>query len=607
MSRTNLSSLGKSIQSGRSARFFKVSNKPSDTQLRKLLKTIIGKKVDIVEISIRRTVDDAPDVKISYVVISKEKQVPFLKNSKYKDTTHGLLMLIELDNYALILTSKISVSSEDLSGYYSKLDYNTLVGAQLSGQVNLQKIRTKSMLNTFDGCHNRTFEGENLQTNLGSMSNNRQILTSASLRKGRHRTSVQFNLSKLTDLGTKIDIPNLANWAKSTIRRVEAPSEVVDPFILSYAQEVTLPDDVLPIGILFHTWKIFDQIAEDEAHLKISRMQKLKRELNENEYRKIDALLSSRIDLVPKNGSYIIMADLDNELEDIPDNRKMKKRFGSLVIEGQKINLRLPLLNAILYDAEDTNYKTAHDIIIKGGHFSLIFNNPEYYYSNNRTVKDSNILNRAKILANIMNPAEILNPSHCLVEKGDSPDSHSYPSNSVFFFIDETFKHLNNSLLVCEDKSGEWADFILFDSQEGELTFFHAKASKNTTTRAGAFQEVVAQAIKNLGLITRDTSEYSEKLETEWLNGTWLNAPRFRCSDVSRDQAIEIIRSTVQNPFLKRKVSIVVNFLSKEDFDQSFADFENLDQNQIRLIWLLTDFVSSCKELGIIPEIICST
>jgi hypothetical protein len=198
MSDTNLSNLGKSIQSGRSARIFKVTNHPTDPQLRNLLKKIVGRNVDVIETSIRRTDNEIPNVKISYIVISKTKQVPFLNNDDYKDITHGILMLIELENYALVLSSKVSVSAEDLTEYYTKIDYNSLISAKLSGVVNLQKIRTKAMINTFDGCHNRTFEGENLQTNLGSLSNNRQILTSASLRKGRSRTSVQFNLSKLT-------------------------------------------------------------------------------------------------------------------------------------------------------------------------------------------------------------------------------------------------------------------------------------------------------------------------------------------------------------------------------------------------------------------------
>lgn len=598
MSETNLTALGKSIQSGRSARIFKTIIKPTDNQLRNLLKKIVGKNVDIIETSIRRTDDEVPDVEVSYIVISKTRQVPFLKNESYKDKVHGILMLIELEDYALVLSSKVPVSSEDLAEHYIKLDYESLINAKLSGAVNLQKIRTKAMLNTFDGCHNKTFEGENLQTNLGSLSNHRQILTSASMRKGRSRASIQFNLAKLTDLGSRIDIQELLKWAKSTIELLETPAESIDPFILSYAEEVPLPNDILPIGILFHTWEIFDQIKQDNGLLKISRMQAEERELNDYEREKIDALLSSPIDLVLKDGKYLIMVHLDDE--------DRKKRLGWLSIEDQKVKLSLPMLDAILYDSQDSNYKTVHDIVVKGGHFSLIFNNPEFYYSSNRTVKDSNILNRAKILADIINPAEDLNPTNFPIENGDSTDGNSYPDDSVFCLIDETYKHHYNSILVCDDKSGEWADFILFDSHESELTFFHAKADNNLTTSAGAFQIVVAQAIKNLGLITRDTTEYINKLETEWANQIRFEIPRFRSSDFSKDEASEIIRKTIQNPLLKRKVAIVINFLSKQEFIQAFEDTENLNQNQIRLIWLLTDFASSCKELGIIPEIICS-
>jgi hypothetical protein len=103
----------------------------------------------------------------------------------------------------------------------------------------------------------------------------------------------------------------------------------------------------------------------------------------------------------------------------------------------------------------------------------------------------------------------------CKSEKGSQDEiaalkqsqSKSFPAGSLFRAIADQKIGLPfvEDLLVCADLGTECADFIAANFAHRQLALIHAKASDGRAVSASAFHDVVAQAMKNLVYLTRNT------------------------------------------------------------------------------------------------------
>lgn len=75
-------------------------------------------------------------------------------------------------------------------------------------------------------------------------------------------------------------------------------------------------------------------------------------------------------------------------------------------------------------------------------------------------------------------------------------------------------------LLICADLGTECADFIAANFADRQLALIHAKASDGKAVSASAFHDVVAQAMKNLVYLTRNT-EVPKGVNSWGTNGKW--------------------------------------------------------------------------------------
>ncbi len=594
-----LSGLAKAFRATSSARIFKRVGKVSKEYIGIVLSKAAGQGVEVKEKVIRLVLDEYPQIKISYVVFARQTKVPFLIEQDLKDINHGFLLLLEVGKNLFCFYSKAQVPLEEIEKKYLKSDSQSLANARLSGRVNLQKIRTKAMINTFDGCHNRTFEGQNLQGRLGSRVNHRQIVTSTSVRKGSRRSSVHFSLSKITDLGGRRDLLNLLEWADSTAKGLDDSGEGIEPFLSTYAQECELPTEIEAKAIVLHDWEIQDYFDLEGGQFVTARGGE--RPVPQERIDKVMELISKPIELLKddeRDRSYLLVSNLDGEDQEF---------LGRLDIVDQAVKIKIRGFHAIKYLTTDGKSMSLNALIDKGGHFSVVFDDPTYYFSDGRSVRDQDIVPRSQMLLNIMNPIESLSPEICRVENGHSVDGVSYPEDSIFCVLDEALGYRENAVLVCDDGGTEWADFLEFENDPNpQLIFYHAKKGKATTLGASAFHELVAQALKHLGQATRKGADFLARFDEAWSTGERHGVDRFRCQFISRPDAREIILQTVQNPLVDRKVCLVVNFLSKSEFSEFLENPDTIQEHQVQQIWLLNEFASSCWDLGLTPEILCA-
>ncbi len=560
--------VAKCIRATSSARIFCRRGEVEDSYIGIILNDAAGRNSAIIERKIRLTVDS---VKISYVVFARTSEVSFLQGSSFKDTNHGFFLMMEVGVYLFCFYSKAKMPIEKIESKYRRLDYESLINARIAGSVNLQKIRTKAMINTFDGCHNRTFEGQNLQSRLGSRANHRQILTSTNVRRGRRRSSVHFSLAKITDLGARRDMEEIIEWSSSIAKVLESTAEQVDPFLLTFAEECELPDSIEPCGILFHVWELEEYFDSSNGRLVSADGKALK----DDQRDKILRDMSGPVELVKdttKERSYGIWRNLDDE---------EKKRFvGRLSFSKNGVRLSLRGLRAVKFENEDGQEATLNALVAQGGHYSIVFDDPTYYYTDGRTVRDAEIVARARALLSIIHSSDAFDPEICTTENGETLDGESYPPESIFCVLDEALRFQNDTLLVCDDGPREWADFIEFSNgSSAELVLYHAKKGDSITRGASVFHVVVAQALKNLGYATRSASDFRTRLNAYWDTDERFGLSRLRSSSITSTKAERTISDCVGNPNVVRKVSLVVNFLSKADLEQFLEREDSFDEH----------------------------
>jgi hypothetical protein len=169
----------------------------------------------------------------------------------------------------------------------------------------------------------------------------------------------------------------------------------------------------------------------------------------------------------------------------------------------------------------------------------------------------------------------------------------------------------NEEVLVCDDLTDEWADFIGISAagQPKTISFYHAKHGA-LSLGASPFHIAVSQAMKNLGRMALSEEALPAKLD-RW-EQTYAN-------NVVITQIGRIIRGT--RPVLEQKIAevrgapdtirrayIVTSSLSRRQLEAEFAAITRGQAPRphfVQLYWLLNAFFSACVEAGAVGYVIC--
>jgi len=160
------------------------------------------------------------------------------------------------------------------------------------------------------------------------------------------------------------------------------------------------------------------------------------------------------------------------------------------------------------------------------------------------------------------------------------------------------------SILVCDDLGNEWADYIEFNKSGKSISLLHCKHGKESTS-AAQLHEVVAQALKNIGRVSPTSSEIENKVSTWSKKYGKTKISRIR-SNHTEKQIQEITSELIESPDCVKEIALVVPFLKKSELDDGFGKVsrsEEVKPHLPQLIWLLSSFVSTCKDAGIKPII----
>ena len=160
-------------------------------------------------------------------------------------------------------------------------------------------------------------------------------------------------------------------------------------------------------------------------------------------------------------------------------------------------------------------------------------------------------------------------------------------------------------LLICADLGTECADFIAANFADRQLALIHAKASDGKAVSASAFHDVVAQAMKNLVYLTRN-SEVPAGVNSWESNGKWnkTGVQRvYRAPDAfPQKKALwkkiksEIIESSAPQLFV---VLVTTGCCDLDELTAAVNDPNKRTPEIAQLLHLLDDLNGYARQLGV--------
>ena len=290
------------------------------------------------------------------------------------------------------------------------------------------------------------------------------------------------------------------------------------------------------------------------------------------------------------------------EVQSTDEQYKIKNKIVDdliLFFNDKSIKLRSKKLAKLYIEYESDFAIPILQVINWNSSYIITFDNPEFIYSNRKLFKDNRLLGNLDAILKIFK----VNPEleNITSEKGTFTNtSIKFDDNSVFGFVENKFMS-SYDYFICDDLYKEWADHIGLN--EKFISFYHSKY-KNSSFSASDFQDIVGQALKNLGNLSPSDDQWDIK-EGFWNNlyknnsiETQIN--RIRTGQNSND-VISYFKKIKGYPNIKKQVHIVINFISKSALEDKLIRLKNGEQFRerneiIQILWFISSLISSCFE-----------
>jgi hypothetical protein len=443
----------------------------------------------------------------------------------------------------------------------------------------------------------KSLESSDLKENLSTLGLNSYVLSNLRVNNENSKISLSLNSSRINKFGTKNNIHKFIDWSDKIVKRIidfEPKSSFLSSFAtpLNYSDE---KDELYPIAILITLSKLYSDFEENRIERCFI--------LNNEEERDID--------IIKTLNNFESLLEIETQVDNGVTSYKVTNKSINdlyLSLNAKSITLRSKKLAKVYIQlSEDSVYPILNYINWANG-FIVTFDTPDLVYSNRKLFKDSRLLSNIDAFLKVFIAHQEL--ENVTSEKGNfTASSTDFNDDSVFGFVENNFK-ANSEYFICDDLGKEWADHIGLN--DDSISFYHSKY-KNSRFSASAFQDIIGQAQKNLGNLSPSDNQWPIK-QNLWSNNynianTQTNITRLRKGD-NVTNAIDYFKTLKTYPNLKKKVILVINFISKtelEDRLNKLRDGEDFaERNEvIQILWFVSSLVSSCYEVGAEIYILC--
>jgi hypothetical protein len=539
------------------------------------------------------------DFSYSLCVFKFEKAPDFIADDceeDIKELKFAYLVIVEYEQFIIVSKRNISGLSV-IYEYCEEVDYYTISRLYVGNDTLFEKFQLQNMNISDRAMRRKTIEAMNLKDNFSALGANKYILSNMRVEHFGSRFSLSFNTSRVNQLGNKYILPDFFDWIKVVANKIIGFAETetyLDIFAtpVDYAANINNSN---PICLLIN----FGKIIEDFENGLIKRFYYSYDE-RKKEIPLIDILL--KYNKVFEIENTLLRGQVRYKIKNTSDKTLwLRKNEKSITIQGKKIK-------NIIIEKSQTSEVDLLEYINRSNNFFVNFEDIELVYYSRTLFRDNKLLAHTDSFLSVFKAQESIGNS--IGEKGRFfVGQTNFEENSLFQIIETNFT-TDCQYLFCDDLGNEWADFVAVS--DDRIAFYHAKSS-NEGLSATNFQDVVGQALKNLGNISPAENEWGAKTgkwnESYRNDNVQTNIIRKRKGD-NVISGIDYYKKVLLLPNTKKQVHLVVDFISKSNFEANLALLKETgncqNKNQVvQILWFLSSLVASCLELGVEVYINC--
>lgn len=596
----------------KSAHFYKVKDgRAVDASMwERICETIKGGIVkpssNFVSTDLTQVLIDRESVHYGLCVFRLGETVPsFAKdiNDFWTERKLGYFIMVEYNEYVAIQSRNITTPNCLLNALVL-IDYLTLTA--LNNNSSYSKISMKNLDGGANAMRARTFVADDLSKSMSALGANHYMLSAFNGKNGNGKTfAVTTSTARIAERAQTIDITDYCVWVKYVIVGIQGINQPQSTDLLSiFAEYVDYKEEfrkghLVPNSLLLNIWEIYDKLEQAQCALTYN--------IRGNDIHITPDNLMSYLEECAKEP--ILLSNIGNEYRDRKKRISVALKEENIIISGT----RLKSVQISSQQEPEYNGSLAR-LINRYGLFNVYFDNIDVIYTQGGLYKNHNLLRNYEQLLGILRPIDGLNDN--TVEKirhgnGRQRNSfqgvNSWDHDSMFQIVENTFMN-NFDYFICDDMEDEWADHI--GISKNKVSFFVEKCDDSKYS-ASAFQEVIGQALKNIGNLTPlDATKDDKRNKWSGVHTTsTIDRWRNKREGASIEDAIQLWMSNRTNPNYEKEMCLVVNFIAIDDFRSDLQNINNLNDTRkattFQRVWLLSSFINACMEAGVKPVIYC--
>lgn len=525
----------------------------------------------------------------SFLDFEKEK---FPK--KLAENRLAYLLIVEIKDYVIIVKKNISHISSFINSL-TPIPTDTLAGVLVDDDTVFQQMKLSNMNMNENAMRNKSYEANSLENTMPMFGSNHTVVNTARFSNADGLCSVNINTSRLAKFGAKKNFMELLEWMNVLITKIDAytPRESFFSRFSKPQSWKKLKDILEPVSLLIDIFKI-------HSYIQGLHCTDVFWEEEKDKY----VVKTDIFEQYIKTG--VKCLSLDVKEKDIY-KRKGKRNIG---VKKMKSGLKLVpcgnLFESLYYLEDSGKYTKIIDLINSLECFSVGFLDYSYIYMNKGLYMNVGIQKDFEAILSILYPVDEI--ATVTSEKGDGYDETStdFKACSMFSVVENNIFN-DADFLFCDDLGNEWADHIAIKGNT--MSYIHSKCNDGSSTlSASKFQEVIGQAIKNIGNMNPDDKAIEKKIEG--MVGKWNRTHINKCRIGEPADYERLYKKLRYNPNKVQEICLAVNYLSKSSLSVAFDKIKKgqsfkQKNSVVQLAWLLSGFISTCKEADINCRIFC--
>lgn len=516
---------------------------------------------------------------------------------KMTENRLAYLLIVEISNYVVLVKKNVSHISSFINSL-TPIPTDTLAGVLVDNGTIFQQMKLSNMNMNENAMRNKSYEANSLENTMPMFGSNHTVVNTARFTNTDGLCAVNINTSRLAKFGTKKNLIELLEWMNILIAKIDSyiPQE---SFFSRFAKPQSWKkqqDKLEPVSLLIDIFKLHSHIQR--LHYTDIFLKKEKED--EEEY----VVKTNIFEKYIKTGvKCLTLSEKERNLY----RKKGKRNIG---VNKMKSGLKLVacgnLFDSLYYRENNGEYIKIINLINNLGCFSVGFSDYSYIYMGKRLYMNVGIQKDFESILSILYPVNEI--TTVTSEKGDKYDATStdFKIGSMFNVVEKNI-FSNADFLLCDDLGNEWADHIAI--KENSISYIHSKCNDGSVTlSASKFQEVIGQAIKNIGNINPDDNTIQKKIEG--MDGKWNRTGINKCRIGVPTDYERLYKKLRYNPNKVQEICLAVNYLSKSALAEAFDKIKKNQpfkqkNNVVQLAWLLSGFISTCKEADLNCRIFC--